>query len=62
MEFNAKKCHDMEIGERKMMPTWNYKMSNEKIGKVMEEKGLGEIIWDSLSLRRPVVGTVPLIR
>ena len=31
LDFNAKKCHVMELGKSKRRPKWNYKMGHEEI-------------------------------
>ena len=49
LEFNAKKCHVMEMGKSKTRPTWEYKMGEEVIMKSREEKDLGVIVQDSLT-------------
>ena len=49
MEFNAKKCHVLEMGRSKHRPTWEYKMGNEIVRKAKEEKDLGIMITDDLS-------------
>ena len=38
LEFNAKKCHIMELGKSKRRPVWNYMM--EQITKTKDEKDL----------------------
>ena len=38
LEFDAKKCHIMEMGKSKRRPVWNYKMGEEQILKTEEEK------------------------
>ena len=48
MEFNVNKCHVMEMGISEKRPTWKYKMGEEELKKVHEEKDLGVIIQDSL--------------
>ena len=55
LEFNAKKCHVMEMGKSKTRPTWKYKMG-EVIMKSREEKDLGVIVQDSLSPERHING------
>ena len=52
LEFNAKKCHVMEMGKSKTRPTWEYKMGEEVIMKSREEKDLGVIVQDSLTPER----------
>ena len=49
LEFNAKKCHVMEMRKSKTRPTWEYKMGDEVIMKSREEKDLGVIVQDSLT-------------
>ena len=49
LEFNAKKCHVMEMGKSQTRPTWEYKMGEEVIMKSREEKDLGVIVQDSLT-------------
>ncbi len=46
-DFNVKKCHVMELGKSRRKPSWTYKMGNEEITKVPEEKDLGVIIQES---------------
>ena len=48
MDFNAKKCHVMEMGERYRRPKWNDKMGEETIMKSKKEKDLGVVIQDNL--------------
>ena len=40
MQFNAKKCHIMEVGKSGMRPTWTYKLRQNIISR-KEEK-----IWE----------------
>ena len=40
LEFNAKKCHVMELRKSKRRPVWNYLMDKEQIMKTKEERGL----------------------
>ena len=54
LEFNARKCHAMEIGKSKKRPSWNYKMGGETVTKSKEEKDLGVIIQDTLSPERHI--------
>ena len=54
LEFNAKKCHVMEIGKSKRRPRWDYKMEEVVIKKSNEEKDLGVIIQDTLSPERHI--------
>ena len=49
MEFNAKKCHVMELGRSKNRPTKLYKMGNEILNVTKEEKDLGVTFQDTLS-------------
>ena len=49
LEFNAKKCHVMEIGKSKRRPIWEYKMGDKVITKSKEEKDLGVMIQNNLS-------------
>ena len=49
MEFNAKKCHVLEMGVSDKRPNWTYKIGNEAINKKKEEKDLGVIVQDNLS-------------
>ena len=49
MEFNAKKCHVLEMGVSDKRPNWTYKIGNEVISKKREEKDLGVIVQDNLS-------------
>ena len=49
LEFNAKKCHVMEMGKSKTRPTGEYKVGEEVIRKSREEKDLGVIVQDSLT-------------
>ena len=41
LDFNAKKCHVMEIGKSKRRPKSSYKMGQEEIPKTREEKTQG---------------------
>ena len=54
IDFNANKCHVMEIGKCIRMLKWSYKMGQEIILKIKEEKNLGVVIHDSLSPERPI--------
>ena len=56
LEFNAKKCHVLEIGKSKNRPSWNYKLGEETIRKSNEEKDLGVVIQDTLSPERHING------
>ena len=49
MEFNTRKCHLLEMGTSGKRPTWTYKMGNDKISRVNEEKDIGILIQDNLS-------------
>ena len=49
MEFNAKKCHVVEMGKSIRRPTGTYTMGEDLMQKATEEKDLGVIIQDSLS-------------
>ena len=49
MEFNTRKCHLLEMGTSRKRPTWIYKMGNDIISRVNEEKDLGILIQDNLS-------------
>ena len=49
LEFNAKKCHVMELGKSKRRPEWEYKMGEEVIMKSRKEKDLGVVIQDTLT-------------
>ena len=49
LEFNAKKCHVMELGKSRRRPIWEYKMGKEVIKKSKEEKDLGVVVQDNLS-------------
>ena len=49
MEFNAKKCHVLEIEKSAMRPSWTYKLGENIISVAKEEKGLGVVIQDNLS-------------
>ena len=48
MDFNAKKCHVMELGKSKRSE-WGYKMGQEVILKSRKEKDLGVVVQDTLS-------------
>ncbi len=56
LEFNAKKCHVLEMGRSSRRITWNYKMGEEVITKKKEEKDLGVIIQDDLSPEKHING------
>ena len=49
MEFNAKKCHVLEMRKSAMRPSWTYKLWENFISIVKEEKDLGVVIQDNLS-------------
>ena len=49
MDFNASKCHVMEIGKSSKRPSWIYKMGNSIITTVDQEKDLGIVMQDNLS-------------
>ena len=60
LDFNAEKCHVMELGKSKRRPKWNYKMGQEVILKTKAEKDLGMVMQDTLSPERhinPLKGT-----
>ncbi|MPC59400.1 hypothetical protein E2C01_053419 [Portunus trituberculatus] len=44
LEFNAKKCHIMELRKSNRRLVWNCLMGEEQIMKTKEEKDLGVII------------------
>ena len=55
LEFNAKKCHIMELGKSKRRPVWNYiMMGEEQIIKTKEQKDLGVIIQENLSHQKHI--------
>ena len=54
LEFNAKKCHVMEIGKSKRRPSGDYKLGEVIIKKSKEEKDLGVIIQDTLCPERHI--------
>ena len=56
MEFNAKKCHVMEMGKSGRRPAWDYKLGESCIAKSKEERDLGVIIQDSMSPERHISG------
>ena len=47
-EFNAKKCYVLEMGKSAMRPSWTYKLGENIISIVKEEKNLGVIIQDNI--------------
>ena len=49
MEFNATKCHVLEMGKSKYRPSWDYRIGNNYISKTNKEKDLGIIVTDNLS-------------
>jgi len=49
MELNANKCHVMEMMKSGRWSAWTYKMGNDVISRVNEEKYLGIVIQDNLS-------------
>ncbi len=56
LEFNAKKCHVMEMGKSKRRPTFDYKMGRETIVKRREERDLGVVVQDTLSPEKHING------
>ena len=48
MEFNANKCHVLEIGKSAMRPSWTYRLGKNIIS-IAKEKDLGMVILDNLS-------------
>ena len=48
VEFNTKKCHLMRMGRSKNRPIEEYKLGNEQISAVNNERDLGVLIEDSL--------------
>ena len=54
MEFNAKKCHVLEMEKSAMRPSWTYKLGENIISIAKEAKGLGVIIQDNLSLEKHI--------
>ena len=56
LEFNAKKCHVMEMGKSKRRPTFDYKMGRETILKSREERDLGIVVQDTLSPEKHING------
>ena len=56
LEFNAKKCHVMEMGKSKRRPTFDYKMGRETIVKSREERDLGVVVQDTLSPEKHING------
>ncbi len=49
MEFNVKKCHVMEMRKSEKRSSWTYKMGDEEIIKVQEEKDW-EALWNLLRI------------
>ena len=49
MEFNINKCHIMRMGKSKYRPCKEYKLGEDKIEEVSEERDLGVIIQNNLS-------------
>ena len=49
MEFNAKKCHVLNLGKSMRRPQWNYRLGTEEVTRSAKEKDLGVTIQDSLS-------------
>lgn len=56
-EFNAKKCHVLEMGKSSRRPTYNCKMGQELIMKRKKEKDLGVIIQANFLPERHLNGT-----
>ena len=56
MEFNAKKCHVMEMGKSCRRPTWRYKMGEVEIKRSEDEKDLGVIIQENLQPEKHING------
>ena len=54
MEFDAKKCHVLEMGKSAMRPSWMYKLGKNIISTEKEEKDLGVVIRDNLSPEKHV--------
>ena len=54
LDFNARKCHVMEIGRSKNRPTWEYKMGEEVIMKSKEERDSGVMVQDTLTPERHI--------
>ena len=51
MEFNAKKCHVLEMEKSALRASWTYKLGENIISIAKEEKNLG-IIQNNLSLEK----------
>ena len=49
MEFNAKKCYELEIGKSAMRPSWTYKLGENIISIAKQEKSLEVVIQDNSS-------------
>ena len=56
LEFNAKKCHVMEIGRSNRRPTLDYKMGKDVVMKSREERDLGVVVQDTLSPEKHING------
>ena len=41
MEFNAEKCHVLEMGKSAMKPSWTYMLGQHIISIIKEETGVG---------------------
>lgn len=54
MQLNVEKYHILEIRKSRKSLRWKYNTGNDKICKTQEEKGLGVIKEDNLSLERPI--------
>ncbi|MPC48327.1 hypothetical protein E2C01_042095 [Portunus trituberculatus] len=54
LEFNAKKCHIMELGKCKRRLVWNYLMEEEQIMKTKEGKDLGVIIQENQNSKKHI--------
>ena len=54
LEFNAQKCHVMEMGMSARRPSWDYRLGEKRLTKSREEKDLGVIVQDSLSPERHI--------
>ena len=48
IEFNISKCHVMKMGKSKYRPYREYKLGEETVKEVNEEKDLGVIIQNNL--------------
>ena len=49
MDFNANKCHVLEMGRSEKRPRGEYSMGNETINKAKDERDLGVTVQDDLS-------------